>query len=176
MIDLTSLSGLSLVRAVTALPRTPAGLTARERLEFVVEEAALQDFAKTFAHLVNAADLDAVVSRYAANCRVTSPRGEYVGTGEVRRNYERYFDPVRWFSCWTNVAVRFIRPFDDAYVSAYQYSIGVDESQPESQGALSTDVWRVKRVGDEWQIAERRIDILDTHNHRLLRPVVAAAS
>jgi hypothetical protein len=83
---------------------------------------------------------------------------------------------VRWFSCWTNVAVRFIRPFDDAYVSAYQYSIGVDESQPESQGALSTDVWRVKRVGDEWQIAERRIDILDTHNHRLLRPVVAAAS
>jgi ketosteroid isomerase-like protein len=172
MINLTGSGGLSLIRAVTGMPRVRAELDDAESARLVGEEAALLDWAKSFAHLVNAADLDAVVASYAADCTVISPRGRYVGQDEVRANYRRYFDPVRWFSCWTNVTVRFIRPFDEAYVSAYQYSIGVDATAGESQGALSTDVWRVERTGGSRRIAERRIDILESHNHRVLPPLV----
>jgi ketosteroid isomerase-like protein len=176
MIDLTSRSGLHLLREVTGLPRVPAGITGEQRRDLVAEEAALRDFALSFAHAVNAADLDAVVAAYADDCTVISPRGQYVGTGAVRRNYQAYFDPVQWFSFWTNVTVRFVRPFDEAYVSAYQYSVGVLDGEPGAQGALSTDVWRVRRAGDSWQIAERRIDILDSHNHRVLPPLSAVPS
>ena len=170
-------SGLGLARAVTGLPRIPQSLPARLRNELVTEEAAVLDFAKSFAHLVNAADLESVVASYADDCTVISPRGRYVGRGEVRANYQRYFDPVRWFSFWTNVTVRFTQPFDEAYVSAYQYSIGIDGGAPEtSQGAVSTDVWRVRRVGESWQIVERRIDILDDYNHHVLPPLAPQAS
>ena len=110
---------------------------------------------------------------YTADCVVISPRGCYVGTAEVRRNHELYYDPVRWFTLWMNVTVRFVRPFDDAYVSAYQYSIGVSDAVQVPQGAVSTDVWHVTRVGGSWKIVERRIDILDRYNHRLL-PAVSA--
>jgi len=174
MIDLASRSGLALLREVTGLPRRPAGLAAEQRCEFVVEEASVRDFAMSFAHLVNAAELDAVVAAYTDDCMVISPRGQYAGREAVRRNYQAYFDPVRWFSFWTNVTVRFIRPFDEAYVSAYQYSIGVHTTEPGAQGAVSTDVWRVRRAGDSWQIAERRIDILTGHDHQVLLPTASA--
>src|SRR4051794_37431220 len=176
MIDLASLSGLRLLREITALPRVPARMDDEQRRDLVVEEAALRDFAMSFAHSVNAADLDAVVASYAGDCTVTSPRGRYVGTEAVRRNYQAYFDPVRWFSFWTNVTVRFVRPFDEAYVSAYQYSIGVGGPGSDGQGAVSTDVWRVERAGDSWQIAERRIDILDTYNHRVVPAPIPVSS
>src|SRR4051812_5847953 len=176
MIDLASLSGLRLLREVTGLPRVPAGIGAKQRHELVAEEAALRDFALSFAHLVNFAELDAVVAAYAEDCTVTSPRGRYVGTEAVRRNYQAYFDPVHWFSFWTNVTVRFVHPFDEAYVSAYQYSIGVGGPGSDGQGAVSTDVWRVERAGDSWQIAERRIDILDTYNHRVVPAPIPVSS
>lgn len=167
MIDLSSVNGLPLLRAVTSLPRVPVGIDGGRSGELAAEEAALRDFAMSFAHLVNAADLDAVVAAYAGDCVVISPRGRYEGTDAVRRNYQAYFDPVRWFSFWTNVTVRFVRPFDEAYVSAYQYSVGVRAGDPDAVGALSTDVWRVRRAADSWQIAERRIDILSSHDQRL---------
>ena len=176
MIDLTSRNGLDLVRAVTRLPRVLDDLSGTQGLELVAEEAALLDWAKTFAHQVNAADLDAVVNSYTDDCTVISPRGRYAGTEEVRANYERYFDPVRWFSFWTNVTVRFVRPFDEAYVSAYQYSIGVNPTSGEAQGAASTDVWRVQRTDSVWRIVERRIDILDSHNHQVLPPLAPVLS
>jgi hypothetical protein len=173
VIELSEHSGIGLVRAVTDLPRMVAPEQAGR---LVAEEAALLDFAKSFAHRVNGADLDAVVASYTDDCTVISPRGRYVGSDAVRQNYEHYFDPVRWFSFWTNVTVRFHQPFDEAlfdeaYVSAYQYSIGVEAAEPESRGAVSTDVWRVRRSGESWQIAERRIDILGPYDHRVLRPV-----
>ena len=176
MIDLSSRSGLDLVRAVAGLPRVPDDPAGPGQVELVVEEAALLDWVKSFAHHVNAADLDAVVDSYTGDCTVISPRGHYVGTEEVRANYRRYFHPVRWFSFWTNLTVRFVRPFDAAYVSAYQYSIGVNPAAGESQGAVSTDVWRVQRCGGSWRIAQRRIDILASHDHQLLPPLAAATT
>src|SRR5689334_5627421 len=106
MIDFIRQGGLSLVRAVNGLPRVHEELSPEQRSELLAQEAALLDFVMSFAHLVNSADLDAVVSTYADNCTVTSPRGQYVGAEAVRRNYGLYFDPVRWFSFWTNVTVR----------------------------------------------------------------------
>jgi ketosteroid isomerase-like protein len=173
VLDLSNQGGVGLLRSVTSLPRIPAGLATDRHLELVMEEAALLDFVKSFAHIVNSADVAAVVSNYADDCTWTSPRGRFVGSGEIRSNYELYFNPVRWFSFWTNVTVRFVRPFDEAYTSAYQYSIGVGGVDAEPRGAVSTDVWHVKRTGESWKIAERRIDILDSHSHRVLPPAPA---
>ena len=167
MLDLTSGSGADLLRAVTGLPRLPEGLAPEREHELVAAEAALLDYVKSFAHIVNSADIDAVVDCYAPDCICISPRGRYVGTAEVRRNYELYYDPVRWFTLWTNVTARFVRPFDVAYVSAYQYSIGVSAADQAAKGAISTDVWRVTWTGRSWQIVERRIDILDRYTHTL---------
>jgi ketosteroid isomerase-like protein len=171
VLDLASNSGAPLMCAVTALPRVPAGLPAERESELVAEEAALLDYVKSFAHVVNAADIDGVVDRYADDCVVISPRGRYAGTAAVRRNYELYYDPVRFFTLWTNVTARFVRPFDEAYVSAYQYSVGVNATESSTQGTISTDVWRVRRDDGVWKILERRIDILDAYNHRLLAAV-----
>ncbi len=173
MLDLTSGSGARLLLSVTGLPRVPQGLAKDRELELVAEEAALLDYVTSYAHVVNSGDIDGVVDSYAADCVCISPRGCYIGTAEVRRNYELYYDPVRWFTLWMNVTVRFVRPFDDAYVSAYQYSIGVSDADPVAQGAISTDVWHVTRVERSWKIVERRIDFVDRCNHRLL-PAVSA--
>jgi ketosteroid isomerase-like protein len=164
-------SGVSLLRAVTGLPRIPGGLPADRRTELLAEEAALMDFVKSFAHLVNSADIDAIVASYASDSTWISPRGRFAGTDQIRHNYGLYLNPVRWFSFWTNVIVRFVRPFDDAYVTAYQYSIGVGGTAADPLGAVSTDVWRVRRGGDSWQIAERRVDVLGRYDHRVLPPL-----
>jgi ketosteroid isomerase-like protein len=169
MLDLSNHGGLDLLRSVTRLARIPEGLATERHVELVLEEAALVDFVKSFAHAVNAADVDAVVANYADDGIWNSPRGRFVGTEEIRRNYGLYFNPVRWFSFWTNVTVRFVQPFEEAYVSAYQYSLGASGSD-QTLGAVSTDVWRVIKAGESWKIAERRIDILDSHGHRVLPP------
>lgn len=168
VIDLTERGGVELLRAVTGLPRAPEGLPADRRYEHVFEEAALLDFVKSFGHVVNSADVEAVVSTYADDATWISPRGTFVGSEQIRRNYGLYYSPVRWFAIWANVTARFVRAFDDAYVSAYQYSIGVTGAEPEPRGAISTDVWHVTRSGHAWRIAERRIDIVDSHSHRTL--------
>jgi ketosteroid isomerase-like protein len=170
VLNLADDSGVSLLRTVTCLPRIPTGLAAEGLAELLAEEAALIDFVKSFAHTVNSADVDAVVGNYADDSTWISPRGRFVGAEAIRHNYGLYFDPVRWFSFWTNITVRFVRPFDEAYVSAYQYSIGVSDAGRDRLGAVSTDVWRVKRAGDAWKIAERRVDVLDGYNHRVLLP------
>jgi ketosteroid isomerase-like protein len=168
MIDLSMRPGVELLREVTALPRIPDGLTAEQRHELLLEEAALLDFVKSFGHIVNSGDVEAVVSNYADDCTWISPRGRFVGSDEIRRNYGLYFNSARWFSFWTNVTVRFVETFDEAYVSAYQYSIGVSESDPLSVGVVSTDVWHMKRSASVWKIVERRIDLLESHGHRVL--------
>jgi ketosteroid isomerase-like protein len=172
VLDLSNEAGAGLLLRVASLPRIPEGLAADRHLELVLEEAALLDFVKSFAYLVNAADVDAVVGNYADDGIWNSPRGRFVGSDEIRRNYGLYFNPVRWFSFWTNVTVRFVRPFEEAYIAAYQYSIGASGTD-DTLGAVSTDVWRVTKAGESWKIAERRIDILDSHAHRLLPPSAA---
>jgi ketosteroid isomerase-like protein len=176
MIDFSAQHGVDLLREVTSLPRVPAGSTAEQRHDLLFEEAALIDFVKSFAHVLNSGDVGAVVDNYTDDATWLSPRGRFVGSAEIRRNYGLYYSPVRWFTLWTNVTVRFIKPFDEAYVSAYQYSLGVRESDPLSLGAVSTDVWRLVRGSADaasWKIAERRIDILDSHGHRMLPNAVA---
>jgi ketosteroid isomerase-like protein len=157
------------------MPRVPEGLDADQRHDLVVEEAALLDFVKSFAHTLNAGDVDAVVATYADDATWLSPRGRFAGVAEIRHNYGLYYTPIRWFTFWTNVTVRFVSPFDEAYVSAYQYSIGANETDPLRIGGASTDVWRVRRdsAGASWKIAERRIDMVDSHGHRML-PAPAA--
>jgi len=175
VIDLSAQRGTDLLRTVTALPRVPDGLTAQQRQDLLHEEAALLDFVKAFAHTLNSGEIDDVVAAYADDATWLSPRGQFVGAGEIRRNYELYYQPVRWFTLWTNATVRFVQPFDEAYVSAYQYSIGVDAGDPLSRGGISTDVWRLERGGDRgptWKIVERRIDMVDSHGHRLLPAAV----
>lgn len=168
IIDLDDARGVDLLRTVTGLPRIPGELSVAGQQELVQHEAALLDFVKSYAHIVNSGDIEAVVAHYDDECVWISPRGRFTGTEAIRRNYGLYYSPVRWFNFWTNVTVRFVGAFDEAYVSAYQYSIGVTESEPLRLGAVSTDVWHVARRGASWQIVERRVDILEEQSHRLL--------
>jgi ketosteroid isomerase-like protein len=175
VIDFAAQQGIELLRAVTSLPRLPEHFDAQQRGELVLEEASLLDLVKSFAHTLNAGDIDSVVARYAKDATWLSPRGRFAGTDEIRRNYELYYHPIRWFTLWTNVTVRFVQPFDEAYVSAYQYSIGVNDADPLSRAGISTDVWRMERGAGRdsvWRIAERRIDMVDSHGHRLLPAAV----
>jgi ketosteroid isomerase-like protein len=168
MINLDKWSGIDLMRKVAELPRFPDDLGEKDALELLRQEAAVLDFVKTYAHVVNSADIDAVVDHYGDNAVWMNPRGRYVGTEEIRENYRHYYSPVRWFNFWTNISARFVRNIDEAYVSAYQYSLGVARGDPLRLGVVSTDVWHMKRLESSWKIMERRVDLLGDRGHRLL--------
>jgi ketosteroid isomerase-like protein len=168
MIDLDKRGGVDLLRQVAELPRLPDDLSEEEELKLLRQESAVLDFVKSYAHIVNSADIDAVVDHYGDDAVWINPRGRFVGTEEIRENYSHYYSPVRWFNFWTNITARFVRGSDAAYVSAYQYSVGVARSDPLRLGAVSTDVWHMTWQGPSWKIVERRVDILESGSHRLL--------
>jgi hypothetical protein len=170
MIDLVNKSGVSLLRDVVGLPRVPEGLTADQQYQLVAEEAALVDFVKSFGHIANAGDAEALISNYAPEATWSTARGRSVGTQEIKANYDGYYGPNHWFNYWTNIVVRFVRPFDEAYIAAYHYSLAVNQALPEPFAVVSTDVWHLKRVEGSWKIFVRRIDLVESHGHRVLPP------
>lgn len=166
MIDFDNQGALEIQREVVLLPRIPADWTDEQKAQLVAEEAALVDFMNSFGQIANAGDAETLISRYTDDATWRTARGHSVGKEQIKENYDGYYGPVHWFNYWTNIVVRFVKPFEQAYIAAYHYSLAVTE--PDNFAVVSTDFWNLKRIDGEWKIYQRRIDLVNTHGHKLL--------
>jgi ketosteroid isomerase-like protein len=150
--------GLEVIRAIARVPQWPEWATPDLQLRLLREEWALRDDLAQYAYAYDAGDVDAVMAHFADDVVITNPRGRYVGSDVVRKNYRLLFELFpNMRLVWGNVAIRFLDSPDEAYRTSYVQEVLLSPSK--SYGAVSTDIHRLKKIAARWKIVERCINV-----------------
>ncbi len=138
------------------------GKTIEERLSLIEEEAAVRDLLNRYTYFYDGGDLEGVMTVFADECTLVNPRGTYIGAAAIKRNYAYLIGGRKLsFHYATNVMVRILDGGKEAAMGAFYNSILAYPSRTLAQvGGTYAD--RLKKIGGEWKIIERRI----TYNHR----------
>jgi ketosteroid isomerase-like protein len=138
------------------------GATVEQRLRLVEEELAAMDLLARYTYFYDGGDLDGVMSVFHDDCVLINPRGTYVGTDAIRRNYAFLISLSKIVLHFTpNVAVRIAEDASEAWMTAYYYAMAAtNDAKLVATGGTYAD--RLVKVGRDWKIIERRI----TYNFR----------
>lgn len=91
----------------------------------LVEREAAQRVLTYYCYFYDGHEIGALLGLFDDECRVTNPRGVYVGKDAVRALYSYSMDvPSRRLHFLTNVATWFDRSIEEARVTAYFLAIG----------------------------------------------------
>jgi ketosteroid isomerase-like protein len=136
--------------------KRPAGLA--ERVERFEQEAAIRDLLHAYAYCYDGNDLEGAVAVFHPDCVLVNPRGTYVGSEAIRRNY-RYLLSVRRFSFHqlSNIVIRLSPDGHEALSTAYFHVVQIGTAAGADAGD-GTYVDRLVRQ-DGWRIIERRITL-----------------
>ncbi len=131
--------------------------TLEDRIRLIEEEQAIRDLLVRYIYCYDADDLDGVMSVFHDDCVLINPRGTYIGSEAIRRNYaHRISERKIGFHYAPNVAVRVAEDGQQAWMTAYYYAVGGSQSAGLS-GTGGTYADRLIKVDGEWKIIERRI-------------------
>lgn len=128
-----------------------------KRVQRIEEEGAIRDLLVKYCYSYDSNDIDGVMSTFSKDCVLVNPRATFVGAEAIRCNYEHLLTTRRYsMHHVTNVTVRLNEQMNEAAVTSYwsDKHVGKSGSIDGSDGSYSD---RVKKIGDEWRIAERRI-------------------
>jgi SnoaL-like domain len=142
-----------------ALARTPrpSGETAADRLELIELELAARDVLNRYTYFYDGKDIDGLMTVFHPDCTLVNPRGTYVGSDAIRRNYDYLMGTFRMvFHYAPNVMVRILEDRRSAWLSSYLFSVGVVDRE-RFNGNCSSYVARLALTGEEWRIREMRI-------------------
>ncbi len=131
--------------------------TLESRLQRIEEELAVRDLLVRYAYAYDSNDLDRVVSVFSNDCVLVNPRATFVGAEAIRVNYAHLISTRRYsFHHVTNVTVRLNAQANEAVATSYWTDKHVGKSGS-IDGSDGTYVDRLRKIGSEWKIVERRI-------------------
>lgn len=146
----------SIHHALARTPR-PRASTTPARLRLIEEELAVRDVLARYTYFYDGADLDGVMSVFHAKCVLINPRGTYVGTAAIRRNYAYLISLSKIVLHFApNVMVRLDRGLQNAWMTAYYYGVSATPASTlNATGGTYAD--RLVKEKGEWKIVARRI-------------------
>lgn len=128
-----------------------------KRMQLIEAESAIRDLLVKYCYSYDSNDIVAVMSTFSNDCVLINPRGTFVGAEAIQRCYEHLFTTRRYsFHHVSNVTVRLNEQMNEAAVTSYWSDKHVGKSGS-IDGSDGTYTDRVKKIGDEWRISERRI-------------------
>lgn len=127
------------------------------RLRMIEEEATIRDLLVKYAYNYDANDVAGVISVFDKDCVLVNPRGTFVGAEEIRRCYAHLITTRRYsFHHVTNVTIRLSEDLAEALSTTYWTDKHVGRTGS-IDGSDGTYVDRLRKIGSEWKIVERRI-------------------
>lgn len=149
--------GLAALQDIASLPRWPEGASVEQRLNLLLEEAAIRDEFVSYAYAYDNQDLDTVLGYFTSDCVIDNPRGQVVGAAAVRSNYRvlfGYWKATR--HVWSNITVRFLDAVPtEALITAYHHAVLLSDER--TLAGAGTDIRRLQKVNGSWKIARRWI-------------------